>query len=591
MEFEKEILRPIAGGKTISAREFNVLPENENNFDQLKECLQYCAEHDIAELIIPPGRYFVTSQNTLLIQNRKNFSILADGAEFIFQNTTQLIRIQDCEKILIQGLSFSWNWDAARLASVIQTKSVSPAKDYIDFEYLEEGEIDLSLPWVTMNAMDPENMTVGVEDGLEYGVYQNDTDSFIKKERIGEKIYRCYQDVSSCSPLLFQTGSMYLVRHFLYNGTIFMVQDSSHVTFDTVSIYSGSGMGFSIAGHTHHIHFHHCRVTLRENPPGRISTTADAVHVAQSNGCLLFENCDFGYHGDDCINIHDNVLMYIKKLSANKILLQKRRKIFFDCGDRIEFRNADLSPTGFSSTITTKDVTEEGTELTFSEPLPESLQEDCVLFNRSYGSHQYVIRNCYFHETRARGVLAQANDGLIENCRFYRTQGAAIQIETGASPTWSEGMGVDSLTIRNNTFDHCDFNDWGKAVIYMSTFLPKGIPLQPHGSENPTSTLGDSGADFRTAYPMFTNILIEENQFLEYPRRAMILSSFDGIKIKKNQFVNLESRRKNNPERGSIWAELGSNAEFEGNDYQPSPYTTEKLLQADPETTRNIVLK
>ncbi len=589
MEFEKEILCPSAEGKTINAYDFSVLPENENNFEQLKECLKYCAAHNISELIIPPGRYFVTSQDTLMIHGRKNFSILADGAEFVFQNTTQLIRIQDCEKILIQGLSFSWNWDAARLASVVKTKRLT--LDYIDFEYLEEGEIDLSLPWVTMNAMDPGNMTVGVEDGLEYGVYQNDTDSFIKKEKIGDKLYRCYQDMRGCSPLLFKLDSMYLVRHFLYNGTVFMVQDSSHVTFDHVSIYSGSGMGYSICGHTHHLRFNRCRVTLRENPPGRISTTADAVHVAQSNGCLLFENCDFGYHGDDCINIHDNVLMYIKKLSANTILLQNRRKIFFDSGDRIEFRNGDLSPTGFISTIAAKTITDEGTELTFSEPLPDSIQENSVLFNRSYGSDHYVIRNCYFHETRARGVLAQANNGLIENCRFFRTQGAAVQIETGASPTWSEGMGVDSLTLRGNIFDHCDYNDWGKAVIYMSTFLPEGITIQQHGSENPTTTLGDSGADYRTAYPMFTNITIEGNRFLEYPRRAMILTSFDGITIKNNQFINHESRKKNNPERGSIWAELGSNAVFEGNLYQASPYTADTFLEYDRKTAKNIVLK
>ena len=127
----------------------------------------------------------------------------------------------------------------------------------------------------------------------------------------------------------------------------------------------------------------------------------------------------------------------------------------------------------------------------------------------------------------------------MEGNRFYRNQGAAVQIETGASfGTWSEGMGVEDLVVRDNTFDTCDVNDWGKAVVYVSAFLPAGIPITQHGSPNPTSTLGDSGSLYRTAYPIFRDLVFENNRFVDYPRRAMIVSSARDVTVRGNTFSN-----------------------------------------------------
>ncbi|MFR6033186.1 MAG: right-handed parallel beta-helix repeat-containing protein [Bacilli bacterium] len=40
------------------------------------------------------------------------------------------------------------------------------------------------------------------------------------------------------------------------------------------------------------------------------------------------------------------------------------------------------------------------------------------------------MRNCYFHDNRARGILILARDVTIENCKFRHNEMGAIKIET-----------------------------------------------------------------------------------------------------------------------------------------------------------------
>jgi len=561
---------------SINAEEFGFSANGKDNANALQKAIDHCKNKKIDRLVIAPGIYPITITEPLRLYGMENFEFFAEGVRFVVyspitpKETILYFEIKDSSCIKFTGLEIDWDWGKARLTSLL--KVVTRADTYVDFEFMEEGEIPENAVFISTNAYNDETFTAGVEGGREFCVNGNTNETFIRREKIGEKLYRCYADIKSLSDLFFQPGTYHLVRHFMYNGGAFSVKDTSHFTLENVTIYSIPGFGVHCGGFSHHLLFYKFRIVLPDFAKRYMTATVDGIHIANSKGYMLFEECDLGYQGDDCINIHDNVAMFITITSKNTFRFKKLR--IFDCneGDLLEFRNGDLSPTGFSATILKKEVTEEGLNITLDKEIPGTIKEDSVIFDRSFCSDHYEIRNCYFHETRARGILAQANHGIIENCRFYRMQGAAIQIETGASPTWCEGMGVDDLIIRNNEIIECDINDWDKAVLYMSTFLPAGIPIKNTKFPNPTTTVGDSGADFRTAYPMFTNIVIENNLFKEYPRRAIILTSYDGVTLKNNFFKNEISRKYNNPERGSIWSAYGSNLHLENNIFEPSPY-------------------
>ena len=571
--------------REVNASQFNLSESLENNAQNLQNALDFCKENSINRLVIGKGVYYFNITEPILLSNMQNFELYAKDARFVFyspitsKESIVYFKIVNCDTVKITGLSIDWDVKKAPLASLV--KVVSRADTYVDFECMEDREIPETSVFITTNAVNDKTFTPGVEGGREYNINGNSAETFLKREKIGEKTYRCYQDIKNLSPLFFNPGTYHLIRHFMYNGGAFSLSGSKHITFENVTLYAVPGFGIHVHGHSSHFWFNGFKITLPDFEKRYITATADGIHICQSDGNFKFENCDLGYQGDDCINIHDNVILVQERKSDREFVISTTSNFPCDKGDCIELRRADLSPFGFFSTVEQVEICGKERIVTVKDPLPASLAYGCVAYNRAYNSAHYEIRNCAFHETRARGILAQASDGMIENCKFYNIQGAAIQIESGASPLWSEGTGVDNLVIRNNEMINCDINDWDKGVLYMSTFLPAGIPIKNTKFANETTTVGDSGADFRTAYPMFTNITIENNLFKEYPRRAMILTSFDGVTLKNNTFKNEVPREFNNPERGSVWAAYGKNLKDKNNIFEPSPYMNMPKIEND----------
>ena len=273
-------------------------------------------------------------------------------------------------------------------------------------------------------------------------------------------------------------------------------------------------------GDVSRLHIKDCRVTVRPGTARSISTVTDCLHICNSQGKFIIENCEFGYAGDDCINIHDNSSMGIVPVDGHSLLAKGARKevVLYEQGYQVELRNPDLSPTGFASELTS--VTyydEDGTcLLTFEDKLPPGLSPDTVLWNKRFETHNYIIRRCRFVNNRARGVLLQGSNGILEDNVFENIQGAAIQIETGCESRWSEGHGVKNLILRGNVIRHCDLNAWQMAVLYMGVYLPDG----------------------RTKEGVFDNILIEKNTFIDCPRQAMFLSSCKNVLVRDNVIIN-----------------------------------------------------
>lgn len=559
----------------LDAGLFGLSPENNNNTDSLSAALKFCAENKINRLNVKPGVYHFEITESFVFKDITDFELYAEGARFVFYspvpNTGQItfFYMENCERVKFTGLAVDWDWEKEPLASLVCAKTVTD--EYVDFLCMENREIAPSSLFVSLNSVNPETFTPGTEGGLEYNVDGNCRESFKNRERIGEKLYRCTYKNGSGAKAVFSEGGFYLVRHYMYNGGVFLIYDSKNIIFENFCIYSAPGSGFDVRGRSSYFYFNGVRVTLPEYEARHITTTADAVFLAGTDGHMLFENCDIGFQGDDGINIHNGVYRGIKRIPGEKtafVLNSRFRK-----GDKLVFVNTDLTPTGFSAVITDKKPSGNAYKFFLDKKIPEEIGSEHIIYNTSFDSAHFVIRNCKFHENRARGILVQADCGIIENCEFYNIQGAAIQIETGVSSGWCEGRGVRDVVIRNNKMTGCDVNDWGKGVIYMSTYALDGVPIVNSDYPNRTSTVEDAcGVVFRTPYPVFKNITIQDNVIEEYPRRAMILTSFDGLVLKNNVFKNDKTRICNNPDRGSVYIAYGKNAEEENNVFKPSPY-------------------
>ncbi len=205
------------------------------------------------------------------------------------------------------------------------------------------------------------------------------------------------------------------MRHYNYDQGGFHIYDSTHLLFTNVTVYSCPGMAFIVKGDSHHLEWNGVRILPRPGEPRPITCTADHFHVSNSLGWLKFEGCDFGYGGDDCINIHDNNFYAVP---AGPDLLEGR---FFRVwatpvseGDPLELRREDLSPAGFTAKVKSIHVNAQAqtARIRLDRPLPAGLGDMVVCYNRRFGSHHYIIRHCRFGRNRAAGFRLQADDGL-----------------------------------------------------------------------------------------------------------------------------------------------------------------------------------
>lgn len=127
-----------------------------------------------------------------------------------------------------------------------------------------------------------------------------------------------------------------------------------------------------------------------------------------------------------------------------------------------------------------------------------------------------TIRDCRFERTNTRGLLITTRRKvLIENNTFYRTGMHAILIADDASG-WYESGPVQDVTIRNNTFEECGYNQ--APGNYVIAIAPENHELVP-------------------GYMVHRNIRIENNVFKVYDFPVLTARSTEALIFKNNKII------------------------------------------------------
>ena len=177
------------------------------------------------------------------------------------------------------------------------------------------------------------------------------------------------------------------------------------------------------------------------------------------------------------------------------------------------------------------------------ESLSESVSEGFVAYSTECDSSNYVIRNNYFHENRARGLLLQSSNGLCENNRFYKTMAQAIKVVMDIEPTlWQEGTGVDNLIIRNNTFEKCNYSDWGSTIEIGTNIAGKSAETS-----------------------VFTNIEISSNKFADISSTLLRADNVNGFVFCNNTIDTGEFFDKNSTQGRIQFGNFCSNVTYTDN--------------------------
>ena len=489
----------------VYASDFGLSEENEDNSSAFQSALDYCALNPKTKLVVDKGTYYFRSADGLDANNCIDLMIEGSGATFIFSETGYKFFIRNSDCVEIRNLKLDWDWDEKPLASVVTVQNSNPDNNMIDLVFKDAEYCDENCRLTAITQCDPEAYTFGAKySSKESYLYQDET-SIKSVQKLSDDTLRVVHNGCMDS---FEDGEVYILRHYVYDGTVFSIRDySKNITFDNVSIYSSAGMAYICEGNCSH--FQIINSFIGVNPEDKdkrcVSLTADAIHIVNTNGCFNISGCDISGMGDDCLNVHDG-LGYISEINEDTITMIASA-MRLEAGDTLAFKNDKFEDTGLTAKIVSVKAQEGITKEVVVESLPESVTAGWAAYNTACDSSSYVIADNYFHENRARGMLLQSSNGLCENNRFYKTMAQAIKVVMDIEPSlWQEGTGVDNLIIRNNTFEKCNFSDWG-SVIEIGTNI--------------------AGRSAEAA--AFTNIEISSNSFIDIPSTLMRADNVNGF--------------------------------------------------------------
>lgn len=494
--------------RSVNASDFGVSTAADDNYSAFCKAIEYCKANPNITLKVDGGKYYFRTDKSIMLDGLKNVLIDADGAQFIFENPNYF-HIVNCNCIEIRGLGITWNLDVSRLASLVKIRNASKESQSFELEFTELNEVSADIPIMAFTKYDSEALTPGTrQDFKENYVYQF-PGSIKTVEKTGHNVLKVTHDGSLDN---YTDGEVYLLRHHVYGGNAFNVYNTSNITFSGIKLYAVAGMGWLIENRSEHFQLLGCVIGLDpEHDDNRISTTADGVHIANTNGKFRISGCDFSFMGDDDVNVHDNIATITDKLDERTIEIYTNANNFA-AGDTAIFSSKGFDRLGFSAEVTSV----EGKKLTFDKELPDYIVKDCIVSNGSIDSGNYVISGNYFHENRARGLLLQSNNGLCENNRFYKIMANPIKVIMDiSSGLWLEGTGVNGLVIRNNSFVECNVVEWS-AQISISTNID---------GKSADSTL-------------FYNITVENNSFDNFYGRLVDASNVSNLKICGNRLNN-----------------------------------------------------
>ena len=541
-EFSVDLPTP-KNGLVVSAADFGLNENVDNAAAIINKALEHCRKTGASKLVIPRGTYRSFDGTQIIVQDFEDFTIDGQGSTIIINKNLRksgpsTLSIARCKRTLLENLNFDWDWNSNPLASVVEV--VGGNDKYFDIKFLEYEDFPQKDVRIGIfSAYDPKTKSVGIENGktLAFNMFVG-RGKPVETQWIASNILR----IKTKNP--FEAGELYRLQHSYYEYGCVSMLSNTHLTLRNFNIYSCSGHAFTVSGTQKYWHFDNVNIVRPPNSERRaITTTADHLHIAQSQGYMKMENCEFSLGADDCINMHDCSIIMDRESDETLLSVNTRNSYLYNEGEEIELRQDDFSPAGFTGKVIEKTLVDKERKIyrvRLDKPIPEMKGVYFVLFSKKYDTRNMIVRNCYFHDNRARGVLILARDVTIENCRFFHNEMGAIKIETGfTGNSWCEGYGVENVVVRNCTFDTC--NPSGSMTNGYERDIYMGVYLFTDPSYR------------KTDYPILRDIMFENNTFKDTFGVVAVVTSVRNLIFRNNTFSNPTPRKNPLKYRGCFY--------------------------------------
>ncbi|MDD5349793.1 MAG: right-handed parallel beta-helix repeat-containing protein [Chthoniobacteraceae bacterium] len=558
-----------------------------SDFEAMKAALAACREQRAAKLVLPAKTYrfddpkAADAPASIELTDLSDLTIDAQGSELIFHHITNGFRIRNCQRVLLKNFAADWDFPLA-----------SPGV----MERQADGRMAIRIS-------DEFPLLPGRKLAASVTHYDTANRRWIRAIE-GEAYYPV--DVEQIGPQLITSptfdrppappngtgkladGMPVCVRHYVYDTSGFIDFNgpgNSDLTFEGITVFQCPGHAFAGIGCDRGFRISNCRIGRRPGSNLLVSSTADGAHFGGAEGDIVIENCDFSAMGDDSVNIHGLWLEVVKQTGGRVFQLTRRGfgyAVRLEPGTKLKFcRKGSLAEFGRATIAACcLDFENKVAVVTVAEDLP-GLEPGDFVANLSRSGSRFLIHDNFFHDHRARGMLLQAADGLVERNHIRNVMGCGLMLTTDCN-YWKEGYGCENLVLRDNLIEGCNYVQWERG------------PLGRH--MGCVSLIADTPAGLSPAV-VHRNIVFERNTIRDTPGLALLVASSQDVLIKDNLLADTNRHPFDGAGAsidakadGAIMVTRARDVTIEGNKLSNATPPCATGIYVDGRNTRNIVV-
>jgi hypothetical protein len=368
--------------------------------------------------------------------------------------------------VVLSDIQIGWLGGGARDALIPGAQRIQSFGNVVACGNSEPGGV-LSLD-LALQGMQPLGSVSVWDDTLGWPWYRSAPDKF-EVHLPKNTLSRFSAGRSDCVPRLTNlVGRRVLVRHIVSTNPAFLCWGCRNVAVEKVRVTSAPGMAFVFGNGGSFLTLRDDVVAPKCSPHclhPEPSVTADASHFSGVGSNIVLEGNDFGWQGDDGVNITGLLIPARAEpdTSARWILVDEQwrgRLSSFAAGNGILVFDRGLSALGNAEVLAV--APSEGRVRVSQLPVNES---ELIIARADMIPTNIVVRNNHFHDNRARGILMGGSNALIENNEIDRVTMEAILIPADTGP-WYEGPGATHVEIKGNRI--ADVNRFPAGLDYPS---------------------------------------------------------------------------------------------------------------------------
>ncbi len=500
------IAAPDVAGRAVAT----IRPVAGDNSAQINAALSRLKAAGGGTLRLAPGDYpLAGGPPALALNGLRDVAIEGRGATLTFAQWGDGIRIQNCQRLALRGLSLRYAQPAVISAVVrssdrgntlvvdpSQKAALAHAKIFQVTEYDRSG-----------GGFVPNSRRLLLGRGGESATGDGSNGFTLPSGKLKD----------------FADGRPVEVKLSYYNGAAVHIADagdtpvSENITLDGLTIQNSPGMGIVVDLMGSGLAVLNSQIGVRAPRSNAVTIAYDALHVTAMTGDILLQGNKFTASGDDAINIGSPIYDVLPGASGTSAtLVAKTGGVYV--GATLAFFDANLRWLG-NAAIAKRSARSPAAQIgvTLADAVPEGAR---YARNIDLLSSRYAIADNEIYRCQCHGVLAQSPNGIIEGNKFDALLANAIRLVVSA--WWREGSGVQNVVVKNNIITDTG-NDSRRGVVW--------------GAITAYAELGDGGGQDQPAVAtqkINDTISIEGNTISGVDQGCISVASSSHVRIADN---------------------------------------------------------